>query len=576
MRRIVALGGTAALLVAGLVSGAGAASAAGQDVVDFDFENRVLQPGDGWTELSPSGLGGIPDGTLVYALSKAPLTDPAWTQAGLPSGLSLEPSTSCTARAGVVGVYTCPVNEDNPFPSLDVSAAASTADGTTLHYGAVYAPRGTDLAKAVKDAQIVGSLPEDGTRAARTVTAKTLEHVAQNTLALNTPALPAGATVTHSVTLHAVDEGRLEIYFQPAPGLRDWEDGETQVTITGLAASSTIADCDHSEGIEFGGGIYCDIDPGTSGPTDVTISYSLKAGASAAAWKIQSDAVYQVYDFGTGNPEKSSTFPIVSTRPVPTHYAMLARDKSGNLLWHRGTGKAATPFVDWAENVGRGWGVYNALAKLSPITVQATGGGVVGRDAGGVLWYYRTTGNDYEPLSTRTRVGTGWGAYNNLTGAGDVTGDGRADLIARDGSGVLWLYKATGVTSAPFATRVRIGSGWGAYNQLTGQGDFSGDGRADLIARDTTGALWLYKGTGSATAPYATRVKVGSGWGGYPLLTGPGDLTDDGRSDLVARDTAGVFWLYKGTGTATAPFATRIKLGTGWGDTAGSSYNYLF
>lgn len=60
MRRIVALGGTAALLVAGLVTGAGAASAAGQDVVDFELENRVLQPGDGWTELSPTSLGESP------------------------------------------------------------------------------------------------------------------------------------------------------------------------------------------------------------------------------------------------------------------------------------------------------------------------------------------------------------------------------------------------------------------------------------------------------------------------------------------------------------------------------------
>ncbi|MFF8380786.1 FG-GAP repeat domain-containing protein [Streptomyces sp. NPDC015661] len=575
MRRIVALGGTAALLVAGIVTGAGAASAAGQEVVDFELENRVLQPGEGWTELSPTSLGGIPDGTLVYALSKAPLTDPAWTKAGLPSGMSLEPSDTCTPRAGVVGVYTCPINEDNPFPSLEIKAAASTADGTTLHYGAVYAPRGTDLAKAVKDAQIVGSLPEDGTHAARTVTAKTLEHVAQNKLTLNTPALPAGSTVTQTLTLHAVDEGTLDISFMPADGQRYWEEGETQVSITGVTASSPIADCDHSTDLDYGG-VYCEIDPGQSGPTDVTVSYTLSAGATAAAWNIEAYATYEVYDFGVGNPEKSSTFPIVSSRPVPTHYAMLARDKSGNLLWHHGTGKATAPFRDWAEHVGYGWGIYNSLAKLSPITVEAKGGGVVGRDSAGVLWYYRTTGDAWEPLTARTKVGAGWGIYNNLTGVGDVTGDARADLIARDTAGVLWLYKGTGTTTAPFAPRTKIGAGWGIYNQLTGPGDFTGDRKADLIARDTAGVLWLYKGTGSATAPFAPRVKIGTGWGGYPQLTGPGDLTDDGRADLVARDSAGAFWLYKGTGVATAPYASRVKIGTGWGDIPGTSYNYLF
>ncbi|WP_159026484.1 FG-GAP repeat domain-containing protein [Streptomyces vietnamensis] len=575
MRRIVALGGTAALLVAGLVSGAGAASAAGQDVVDFEFDNRVLQPGEGWTELSPTGLEGTPDGTLIYTLSKAPLTDPAWTKAGLPTGLSLDPDTSCKAQPGVVGVYLCSISEDNPFPSIEIEAAASTADNTTLHYGAVYAPRGTDLAKAVKDAQIVGSLPQDGTHAARTVTAKTLAHVARNTLALNAPSLRPGATVTHSVTLHAVDEGTLDVSFMPAQGMRDWEEGETQVTLTNVRASSPIADCDASVNLDYGG-ITCRIDLGQSSPTDVTVSYDLKTGATAAAWNIEASAIYGVYDFGTGNPEKSATFPIVSSRPVPTHYAMLARDKSGNLLWHYGTGKATAPFRDWTENVGRGWGVYNSLAKLSPITVQAKGGGIVGRDTSGVLWYYRTTGVDWEPLTARTKVGTGWGIYNNLTGVGDVTGDRKADLLARDASGVLWLYKGTGTTTAPFATRVRVGSGWGAYNQLTGPGDLNGDGKADLLARDTTGALWLYKGTGVATAPFAARVKVGTGWGAYPQLTGPGDLTDDGKADLVARDATGTFWLYKGTGVATAPFAARVKIGTGWGDTPGTSYNYLF
>ena len=30
----------------------------------------------------------------------------------------------------------------------------------------------------------------------------------------------------------------------------------------------------------------------------------------------------------------------------------------------------------------------------------------------------------------------------------------------------------------------------------------TGDGHADLIARDSAGTLWLYKGTGSAAAPY--------------------------------------------------------------------------
>ncbi|GHE97147.1 hypothetical protein GCM10014715_61790 [Streptomyces spiralis] len=101
----------------------------------------------------------------------------------------------------------------------------------------------------------------------------------------------------------------------------------------------------------------------------------------------------------------------------------------------------------------------------------------------------------------------------------DLTGDGKADLVARDGSGVLWLYKGTGSASAPYAARTKIGGGWNTYNSLTSAGDLTGDGKADLVARDGSGVLWLYKGTGSASAPYAARTKIGGGWNAYNALS---------------------------------------------------------
>jgi hypothetical protein len=63
-------------------------------------------------------------------------------------------------------------------------------------------------------------------------------------------------------------------------------------------------------------------------------------------------------------------------------------------------------------------------------------------------------------------VGKGWGVCNQLTGARDITADGIADLIARDSSGVLWLYKGTGSATAPFAARAQIATGWQIYNLL--------------------------------------------------------------------------------------------------------------
>lgn len=147
------------------------------------------------------------------------------------------------------------------------------------------------------------------------------------------------------------------------------------------------------------------------------------------------------------------------------------------------------------------------------------------------------------------------------------------DLVARDGAGGLWFYGGTGrlADGNRFKARVRVGSGWQAYDRLAGGADLSGDGRADLLARDKSGILWLYKGTGKAAVPYAARIRVGGGWQAYDQLVVTGDLTDDGRADAVARDRTGTLWLYKGTGSATVPFTGRTGIGGGW-----NAYNLLF
>ncbi|MFI6950692.1 FG-GAP repeat domain-containing protein [Streptomyces sp. NPDC050422] len=564
MRRILAVSGSVALLAAGALAGAVPAAAAD----DFAFDmgrDWTLMPGEGRADLGPESWYNEADGTLVYALSKKQLNDPSWAAGGVPAGLEVSLDSNCR-KASTVGVFLCNADGDVSYP--EVSATATAADGTTAYVGLAYAPSGTNVDKAVKEAQTAATFSEDGLHAARTVTVRSAEHVAQNTLALNTPTLKAGGSVTQSITVHAVDTGRLSIMFAPSEGQRGWEESEADIRIDSVSRGDNTS-CDHTLGSLAYGEIYCDVTPG-----DVTIDYTLSAGAKTAAWKVDAAAVYEVYNWGTHNPETSSSFVIDSPYPVRPHHLLLARGKDGLLRSHYGTGSASQPFRDSDEIVGHGWNIYNQLTKLAPVTVQAGGGGLVGRDTSGVLWHYRTTG-DWNTLAGRTKVGGGWNAYNKLAGVTDVTADGRADLLARDKSGVLWLYKGTGNNTAPFAARTKVGGGWGVYNELTGAGDVTGDGRADVLARDTSGVLWLYKGTGKAATPFAARTRVGGGWSAYRSITSPGDLTDDGRADLVVQDKSGVLWLYRATGSATAPYAARVKV-TGAGDTSTiSGYNTL-
>ncbi|MFD8815738.1 trypsin-like serine protease [Streptomyces sp. NPDC059627] len=163
------------------------------------------------------------------------------------------------------------------------------------------------------------------------------------------------------------------------------------------------------------------------------------------------------------------------------------------------------------------------------------------------------------------KIFTNWKTRKAIVIPGDLTGDYLPDVLSEDSGGVLWLYPGKG--DGTFAARVRIGGGWSQYNQLRGVGDFNGDGKADLLARKSSGGdLYLYKGTGkSGTGLFSAHVKVRSAWTGFNTLAAVGDLTGDGKADLVARTTGGTLYLYPGTGKATSEiFGTRKSLGTGF------------
>ncbi|MFB8246421.1 trypsin-like serine protease [Streptomyces sp. NPDC055952] len=139
-------------------------------------------------------------------------------------------------------------------------------------------------------------------------------------------------------------------------------------------------------------------------------------------------------------------------------------------------------------------------------------------DSAGVLWIYPGKGNG--TFATRVQVGSGWNQYNSVRGKGDFNGDGKTDLIARAKTGsALYLYKGTGKSgSAAFSTRVKVRT-WADYNAFDAPGDVTGDGKADFLARTPGGTLYLYAGTGKGTSEiFATRKSVGTGFQQYDIF----------------------------------------------------------
>ncbi|MFF9147214.1 FG-GAP-like repeat-containing protein [Streptomyces sp. NPDC014861] len=208
--------------------------------------------------------------------------------------------------------------------------------------------------------------------------------------------------------------------------------------------------------------------------------------------------------------------------------------------------------------IGGGWNAYDRILAAGDLG-GTRNGDTVARDKSGVLWLYQGRSEHKTPFAPRTRIGSGWGIYDQLAAGSDVTGDGRPDLLATDRTGVLWLYRSTGNPQSPFTARKKIGAGWGVYNQITATGNLAGAGEGDLVARDKAGVLWLYLGKGDGT--FAARTRIGGGWNTYDEIIGIGDIDADGRNDLlastgsIADDT--VLYVYRGTGQWKTPLTPR-------------------
>ncbi|MER5700344.1 glycoside hydrolase domain-containing protein [Micromonospora sp. NPDC002296] len=226
---------------------------------------------------------------------------------------------------------------------------------------------------------------------------------------------------------------------------------------------------------------------------------------------------------------------------------------SGQLHVYGGNGTTLSGRV----TLGAGWNGMDAIVRPGNFD-RAGGEDVVAREKStGYLWLYPGTGSG---ITGRVKLGAGWNSVREITPVGDLDGDGYQDLVAvQTSTGALWFYPGRGGT---FGTRVLFAAdGWNAMDELTGGADLTGDGRPDLLARETaTGRLLVHPG---AADGFGVPLPAGTGWGGMRDLVQPGDFDRDGRPELVAvQASTGHLLRYVWDGGAWLP---PIRLGSGFG-----------
>lgn len=127
---------------------------------------------------------------------------------------------------------------------------------------------------------------------------------------------------------------------------------------------------------------------------------------------------------------------------------------------------------------------------------------------------------------------------------GDFTGDGKTDLLGRSTDGKIYLYEYDPKAAAvyPWVERGVVAVGWTFTHYLVG--DFTGDGKDDLVGRNSDGQLYLYEydPKGEVLYPWIEHGLVGSGWNFSDYIVG--DFTGDKRADLLGRHADGTVYLY--------------------------------
>src|SRR4051794_41884761 len=78
--------------------------------------------------------------------------------------------------------------------------------------------------------------------------------------------------------------------------------------------------------------------------------------------------------------------------------------------------------------------------------------------------------------------------------------------------------------------------------------DWSGDGPGDVVTVHPDGRLLLYRGNGTGGWLTGSGESLGGGWGGFTALLSPGDFSGDGKPDLLARAQDGRLQMYRGDG----------------------------
>jgi hypothetical protein len=291
-----------------------------------------------------------------------------------------------------------------------------------------------------------------------------------------------------------------------------------------------------------------------------TFKWVLAAGTDGAHIDICENRACSVFDRQADLTSSATTYTPPSALSAGVHYWRLY-GRVGST-----TGTIASPVWEFVVGAGQA-GNSTAWGTMPDFNGDGYADLAVGSGISKAYVYL----SDGSKLSTTAQItlsgGSSYGRW--LASAGDVDGDGYADLVIAGANLELHLGSATGIAATAKSTISTV------YYEVAGLGDVNGDGYSDVIAvsPNAYGAHVFYgSASGLPSAPSATLLMCNpanlcNGVPGANYNTGTpiysvagGDVDGDGLADAILTEywhdwttnrSLGAMWVYKGVGPSS-------------------------
>jgi len=501
---------------------------------------------------------------------------PTFSETGtLPSGVTFTGAGVFSGKpaAGTGGQYSVTITASNgagPNVTQNFTLIVNQAPAITSASGTTFAPATSGSFTVTATGYPTPTFTKTGASLPGTVT------LSSNGTLSGTPGAGTGGTYSITITAsNGVSQSATQSFVLTVGSSNVTINWTPATTITYGSAGANVLNAAANCGSGCGSFTYAATPMGGS-PASITSTSGLAAGTyTITAYFTPSNSKQYSANSATATLTVTNatacTNPNPNPNPNPASFANpddFNGDCRSDILWRNNTSEQV---YEWMMN---GTSIANQGSPGGPTSAWVIEG-VGDFDGDGksdILWQNSSTGEVYIWLMNGTSIvnqgtpgtvspSSGW----VIQGVGDFNGDGKADILWRNstsGDVYIWQMNGTSIASQGDLGIISPSSGW----VIQGVGDFNGDGKADILWRNTTNGeiyIWLMNGTNIASQGEVGIVSPSSGW----AIQGIGDFDGNGTSDILWQNTTSgevYLWLMSGTTITSQGSPFTLSPSSGW------------